>query len=90
MVRPKRNPPNFSSVLWPVEPCSDPDAEFMRQVAINLKDAIAGRSLRHVARETGVDHTLVAKILSGSAWVEAITIVRIERGLNVSLWPRRS
>lgn len=89
MPRPKRAAPNASSDSWPDARCADPTAEVMRRLAVNLRTAIGGRSIRLVERETGVDHTLIGKLLAGSAWVEAATVARLEKGLGVSLWPGR-
>ena len=68
-------------------PCADPVAEVMRLVAANLRVIIGTRSLRSIARETGVPHAVISAILSGSSWVEAATIARLEIGLEAALWP---
>ena len=60
----------------------------VRQFAHNLKEAMAGRSGREVGRLCGVDHTTVNKILAGGVWPDFGTVVRLEAGLGVDLWPR--
>ena len=86
MARPQRNPPRDSTDDWLTKPCADPGAEVMRQVALNLRAAIGTRSLREVSRQSGVHHSVVSKVLEGTAWVEAVTIARLEIGLDVRLW----
>lgn len=62
----------------------------MRLVAGNLRSEIGERSLRQVSRDTGVPHAVIATILTGSAWVEAATIARLEVGLDAALWPAQA
>ena len=87
MPRPRRDPPNTSTDDWANSPCADPVAEVMRQVAANLRAEIGDRSLRSVARQTGVPHAVISIILSGSAWVEAATVARLEVSMVTALWP---
>ena len=54
---------------------------------MNLRGALQGRSSRWAARETDVDHTIIANVLSGRTWADLATIARLEAGLNVNLWP---
>jgi hypothetical protein len=87
VARPRRDPPNTSTEDWENTPCDDPVAEVIRQVAVNLRAEIGGRSLRSVAKETGVPHAVISTLLSGSGWLEAATIARLEIGMNATLWP---
>lgn len=87
MPRPRRDAPNVSTEDWHSSPCADPVAEVMRLVAVNLRSEIGERSLRSVARDTGVPHAVISTILRGSAWVEAATIARLEVGMGTTLWP---
>jgi hypothetical protein len=74
---------------WPDLPCSDPIAEVARQVALRLRDALDGVSLREARDLTGVDHTSIADVVSGQAWPTLKTLARLEAGLGVDLWPGR-
>ncbi|AXT86255.1 XRE family transcriptional regulator [Aeromicrobium sp. A1-2] len=87
MPRPRRDAPSTFSADWPSAACSDPDAEVLRRIAVNLRAAIGDRSLRSVAADSGIHHSLVAKVLDGQAWVEVVTVARLERGLGARLWP---
>lgn len=79
--------PREHSADWPDAPCSDPDAEVIRRVALNLRTAIGDRSLRAAADATGVDHSVIHDILAGNSWPEVVTIARLARGLGVHVWP---
>lgn len=89
MPRQKRAAPKTWSADWPSEPCSDPVAEVLREVALNLTVVAAGRSNREISRLTGVPHTVIGDVLSGESWVEAATIARLELGLDQAVWPRK-
>ncbi len=61
--------------------------ETARQVAVNLRTALQGVSLRQAHRQTGVDHTTIAAILNGTVWPDLHTLARLEHGLGARLWP---
>jgi len=61
--------------------------ETARLVAVNLRAALDGMSLRQANRLTGVDHTTIAAILNGTVWPDLHTLARLEHGLNARLWP---
>ncbi|AUG79291.1 hypothetical protein CFP65_4546 [Kitasatospora sp. MMS16-BH015] len=46
-----------------------------------------GWSLRHAAALTGVNRQVIANVLSGSSWVDVVTVSLLEDGLDVVLWP---
>lgn len=87
MARPKRDAPKLSSPNWPSEACTDPIAEVLRQIAVNLRRAIGGQSVRSAAETARVDHSVVHDLLAGNSWPEVSTVARLEIGLNTSLWP---
>jgi hypothetical protein len=55
--------------------------------ARNLRDALGGRSGRAFERESGMSNALVARILRGSVWPDAVTIARLEVATGRALWP---
>jgi transcriptional regulator with XRE-family HTH domain len=62
--------------------------ETARQVALNLRAALNGMSLRQAQAVTGVDHTTIAAILNGTTWPDLHTLARLEHGFGADLWPR--
>ncbi|MFV0409446.1 MAG: helix-turn-helix domain-containing protein [Paracoccus sp. (in: a-proteobacteria)] len=84
---PRRRRPRDLVDDWPESPLEDVPGEIVRQIALALSAAINKRSLRTVARLTGVDHTTIADILRGTSWPDALTIARLEIGLGAHLWP---
>ena len=86
--RPARLPPRESCADWPETECDDPLAEVARQFSLALRDAVDGRSMREIARITGVDRVSIASILGGDVWPDLQTIARLELGLDRALWPR--
>jgi transcriptional regulator with XRE-family HTH domain len=73
---------------WPERPSRAPDVETARILAINILQAMDGRSLRATKALTGVDHTTISAILQGRVWPDLQTISRLEAGLGADLWPR--
>ncbi|MEO6200832.1 MAG: hypothetical protein ABIX44_06680 [Cryobacterium sp.] len=84
--RPSRLSPAELCASWPDISCEDPVAEFARQFALNLRAAIGATSIREVARQTGVDRTVIGLILGGASWPDMVTIVRLEMSLG-RIWP---
>jgi len=89
VARIPRQPPEAHSPDWPTAVCAERPAEVARLVAVNLRGALNGRSLRTVARLAGVDHTTIAAVLNGTTWADLATIARLEAGLDAQLWPVR-
>ncbi|WP_111720307.1 helix-turn-helix transcriptional regulator [Homoserinimonas sp. OAct 916] len=85
--RPRRLPPAQLGVGWPDTPFEDPVGEVARQFALNVRDAIGGRTIRDVARETGVDRTVISMLMNGKSWPDMVTIANLELGLGRKLWP---
>ena len=88
MPRPARLSPREVVGDWPDGPSSDPVGEVARLFALNLRQAIGGRSLRAAAAPTSVDHSTIMAILEGRSWPDLSTIAKLELGLEVELWPR--
>jgi transcriptional regulator with XRE-family HTH domain len=65
----------------------DNSGEVARRFALNVRDALAGRSLRDAEKLTGVDHSTIQAILQGKTWPDLDTIAKLERGFGVLLWP---
>jgi hypothetical protein len=87
MPRPSRSLPRERSDDWPVSPVADVSGEVARRYAVNLRTAMAGRSLRAVQEITGVDHSTIQSILQGKTWPDLDTMAKLENGLGVVLWP---
>jgi transcriptional regulator with XRE-family HTH domain len=65
----------------------DNSGEVARRFALNVREALAGRSLRDAEKITGVDHSTIQAILQGKTWPDLDTIAKLERGFGVVLWP---
>jgi len=85
-----RTSPRGLCPTWPAGPCEDVDAEGVRLLAVATRKHVGqGRAwtLRGAAEAAGVDHSALSRLLNGQAWPDARTILRLERGLGVRLWP---
>ncbi|WP_139199326.1 helix-turn-helix transcriptional regulator [Curtobacterium sp. MCBA15_013] len=90
MGRPMRAlPVELAGTPWPEVPSPDQFGEIARQFVLNVRDAMAGRSLRSVAADAGIGHVTLQRVLAGQAWPDLATIARLEVGLDAALWPRR-
>lgn len=87
MGRRQRQEPREFSADWPDEPCSDAIADGVRRLALNVAEAKGGRSVRGLARDAGLHHTVVLSLLAGESWPEVVTVLRLEAALGVSVWP---
>jgi len=67
----------------------DPVGEVARRFAENLRIAIGEQSVRAVAQKSEVAHVTILAILDGRVWPDMFTISKLERGLDVDLWPGR-
>lgn len=91
MGRPMRAlPVELADAPWPEVPSEDPFGEVARKFVVNLRVAMAGRSLRAVAADAGLGHVTLQRVLAGQAWPDLQTIARLEEGLDAELWPRRA
>ena len=87
MPRPSRSLPRERTDAWPDVPSVDPSGEVARRFALNVRDAMAGRSLRATQELTGVDHSTIQAILQGQTWPDLDTIAKLEHGFGIVLWP---
>lgn len=90
MSRPTREPPNTFSTSWPEIECEDHLAETARLLAVNIKAITDQTGIRTVARTTGVNHSILSRIINGETWADTHTLARLEHTLNKPLWPRHS
>ena len=77
---------------WPKGPLQEPvkpEAEFVMTIARRLKNACADRSKRSIAADAGIDTQTLINVLEGDTWCDAPTIHRLEKALQVHLWPSR-
>ena len=89
MGRPSRAlPVELADAPWPNVPSMDPVVEIARQFVVNLRDAMAGRTLRDVASDAGIGHVTLQRVLTGQTWPDLQTVARLEVGLDAALWPR--
>lgn len=79
-------PAELAPEPWPEQPSVDPVGEIARQFVLQLRAALGGRSVRSVAREAGLDHATVVRVLAGQVWPDLATIARLELALDASLW----
>lgn len=96
MARTERDLPCERSTDWPTARCLvpetkevDPIAEVARHLALRLRDALEGVSLRAAEELTGVNYSTINKILNGRSWPDAATLAKLEAGLDTELWPGR-
>lgn len=75
---------------WPEGPLKEPkpEVEFLMEIARRLKEQVDATSNRAVARAAGIDPQTVINIIRGDTWSEVPTIYRLEKGLQISLWPK--
>ena len=92
VARPHRKTPaeHFPDGAWPDGATDDPAARVAAAFASRLRTAAAGRSYRQLEAVTGVDHTAIAKTLTGATWPDLATIAKLEHGLDTDLWPGRA
>ncbi len=81
-----RATPAMLSPKWSDEPSADPSGEAARRFALNLRAAIGDRSVRGVARESGINEGTIRKILLGESWADLRTIWKLESALSVHLY----
>ena len=79
-----------NETTWPEGPLKEPkpEVEFLMEIARRLKAQVDATSNRAVARTAGIDPQTVINIMKGDTWCEVPTIFRLEKGLQISLWPR--
>jgi len=82
-------PVELADAPWPNVASADAFGEVARRFVLNVREAMAGRSLRSVAADAGIGHVTLQRVLAGQAWPDLQTIARLEAGLNAELWPRR-
>jgi transcriptional regulator with XRE-family HTH domain len=85
MGRTPRERPCELTESWP-----DVAGERARQFAVNLAEAIEGKSLRSVAGMAGVDEGTLRRVLSGNSWPDLRTIARVEASLGRRLYSSSS
>lgn len=86
-MQPRARPADLAPSPWPEKPSDDPIAETARLFVANLIAAMNGNSFRSVARDAGVNHLTLQKIVLGQVWPDLATIARLERGTETPLWP---
>lgn len=68
----------------------DPDApvaaRYARVIAVNLRDALAGRNQSRVCEQADVARSTVNDIVTGRTYPELVTIAKLETVLDTRLW----
>ena len=79
----------LDETTWPEGPLKEPkpEVEFLMEIARRLKEQVDATSNRAVARAAGIDPQTVINIIKGDTWCEVPTIFRLEKGLQIGLWP---
>jgi len=62
------------------------EAHKLAEISQRVKAAIAGRSLRSVAADSGVSIGTLSNLLGGRTWGDVVTLTRLERALDADLW----
>lgn len=72
-----------------VAPGAVPGAVELAAVARNLRAVLdgTGEPISRFAERSGVDRTTVHDLLAGRAYLDVITLARLERGAGTRLWP---
>jgi hypothetical protein len=91
--RPKR-PPYPAACLrdgetWPdgkLKRDAPPEAKVSASISRRLREAMGDRSARDVARSASISPQTVLNLLNGRSWGDVLTVARLERALNVTLW----
>ncbi|WP_164088346.1 helix-turn-helix domain-containing protein [Frondihabitans sp. 762G35] len=86
----RQTPAELAPAPWPDVPSPDPFGEVARLFVVNLRVAMAGRSIRSVAEQTGLHNATLVRILHGESWPDLATISRLEIGLNADLYSSSS
>jgi hypothetical protein len=85
----RATPAELSPGSWPFDPSPDPHAEVARLFVNRLRKAMGDQSVRAVAKDAGLNHAGLNKLLAGGSWPDLLTIARLERTLGADLWPGR-
>ena len=86
-MMPRDRPVELAPAPWPTEKSDDLIAETARLFVVNLSAAIGDKSVRSVAKASGLNHVTVQNILLGKVWPDLATIARLEQGTKTPLWP---
>jgi hypothetical protein len=67
----------------------EPEHEKLRLAMLTAKQLINERyiSVREAARAFQISHAVLNNALTGRAWPSALTVSRMEVGLDADLWP---
>lgn len=90
MARPARKQPREIYPDWPdVLIQGDPAHEKLRQVAWAVRRAVddEGGSVRKLAVQVGMTHTVINSLVTGASWPNAESIAKLEVALDRPLWP---
>ena len=75
---------------WPHGRVEGPaEVEVVRRLVEALVAAMGDDGLRATARAAGVNHASLRSVLRGESWPDVVTLARLERALDVDLWPGR-
>lgn len=72
---------------WPDLPSDDAPAEAARQLALRVRDALGTRSVRALARHTGVPDGTLLRIMNGALWPDLRTVIVLEEAIGRDLFP---
>lgn len=89
MPKSQRATPADLTPSWTDAPSSDVAGEVARQLALRVRRAIRGQSVRGIADIAGLDEGTLRNIRSGARWPDLRTIALREHALGEPLWPAR-
>ena len=72
---------------WPDMASDDAPAEAARQLALRVRTALGGRSVRALARHSGVPDGTILRIMKGALWPDLRTVIVLEEAVGRDLLP---
>lgn len=94
-ARSYREPVEFTARggRWPAGPWRSETPAYARVTAAlvsRLQDELGARSIRDLARDAGVGHATLSRLLAGKVVPDLATIAALEDALRADLWPSRA
>ena len=79
----------LASGAWPegqLKRGAPAEARLLAGIAQRLAEAMEGTTLRTVSKNADVSLGAISNLLNGKTWCDVVTVARLERALEVSLW----
>ncbi len=93
-ARSYREPVEFTARggRWPDGPWRSDTPAYAKVTAAlvaRLRDELGARPIRDLARDAGIGHATLSRLLAGKVVPDLATIAALEDALDVDLWPTR-